>query len=150
MARVFSYSGRHAKISLEFTDKQGFLEHLSVKPRSKRLKSYGQTTIFDHFVRNRHFSGRPFTDIMPIFSDLSVNNREYTKCRPKKKLFSKNSFFLLAIKQRIGMITVIRVSVAGKLKRTSVFQIHDLDHLQNRITFFSFQIVDVFLRCFLC
>ena len=68
----------------------------------------------------------------------------------KKKLFSKNSFFLLAIKQRVGMITVIRVSVAGKLKRTSVFQIHDLDHLKNRIAFFSFQIVDVFLRCFFC
>ena len=116
----------------------------------KQNAFYGQTAIFDHFVRNRHFSGRPFTDIMPIFSDLSVNNRECTKCRPKKKLFSKNSFFLLAIKQRIGMITVIRVSVAGKLKRTSVFQIHDLDHLQNRIAFFSFQIVDVFLRCFLC
>ena len=64
-----------------FTDKAGFLEHLSVKTRSKRLKSYGQTTIFDHFVRNRHFSGRPFTDIMPIFSDLSVNDSDFAKFR---------------------------------------------------------------------
>ena len=30
MARIFSYSGRHAKISLKFTDKQGFLSRLSV------------------------------------------------------------------------------------------------------------------------
>ena len=68
----------------------------------------------------------------------------------KRSCSQKNSFFLLAIKQRVGMITVIRVSVAGKLKRTSVLQIHDLEHLQNRIAFFSFQIVDVFLRCFFC
>ena len=80
MARVFSYSGRHAKISLEFTDKQGFLEHLSVKPGPNRLNFYGQTAIFDHFVRNRHFSGRPFTDRRPIFSDLSVNGSDFAKC----------------------------------------------------------------------
>ncbi|MBD9204855.1 MAG: prevent-host-death protein [Lactobacillus ruminis] len=48
MARVFSYSGRHAKISLEFTDKQGFLEHLSVSKT--------------HFTDKPAFSG-----------DLSVN-----------------------------------------------------------------------------
>jgi len=51
-----------SKISLKFTDKAGFLEHLSVKPGLKRLKSYGQAAIFDHFVRNRHFLSRPFTD----------------------------------------------------------------------------------------
>ena len=89
MARIFSYSGRHAKILLEFTDKEpffaglsvikthftdkpsffgdlsvnfwplwwgftdkaGFLEHLSVKPRSKRLNFYGQTAVFAHFHR---------------------------------------------------------------------------------------------------
>ena len=112
MARVFSYSGRHAKISLEFTDKQGFLEHLSVskthftdkpaffgdlsvnfwslwwgvtdrslfsehlsvKPRSKPPKSYGQKAVFDHFVRNRYFLSRPITDKEPIFIDVSVND----------------------------------------------------------------------------
>ena len=63
-----------------FTDKQGFLEHLSVKPGPNRLNFYGQTAIFDHFVRNRHFSGRPFTDRRPIFSDLSVNGSDFAKC----------------------------------------------------------------------
>ena len=68
------------KISCRFTDKAGFLEHLSVKPRSKRLNFYGQAAVFDHFVRNRQFSISPFTDIMPIFSDLSVNASDFAKC----------------------------------------------------------------------
>ena len=89
MARIFSYSGRHAKILLEFTDNAGFLaslsvskthftdkpafsSDLSVKPRSKRLNFYGQTAVFAHFVRNRHFSSRTFTDRRPIFIDVSV------------------------------------------------------------------------------
>ena len=80
MARIFSYSGRCAKISLKFTDKAGFLEHLSVKPGPKRLNFYGQTAIFAHFVRNRHFSSKPFTDSMPIFIDLSVNDSAFAKC----------------------------------------------------------------------
>ena len=63
-----------------FTDKVGFLDHLSVKPGSKRLKSYGQTAIFDHFVRKRHFSSRRFTDRRPIFIDVSVNGRAFEKC----------------------------------------------------------------------
>ena len=58
-----------------FTDKQGFLEHLSVKPGPNRLNFYGQTAVFDHFVRNRHFSSRPFTDKRPIFIDVSVNGK---------------------------------------------------------------------------
>ena len=58
-----------------FTDRRLFLEHLSVKPRPKPLKSYGQTAVFAHFVRNRHFSGRPFTDNMPIFIDVSVKRQ---------------------------------------------------------------------------
>ena len=37
------------------------------------LNFYGQTAIFDHFVRNRHFWNSPFTDSMPIFIDSSVN-----------------------------------------------------------------------------
>ena len=63
-----------------FTDKSRFLDHLSVKPRSKPSKSYGQTAIFDHFVRNRHFSSRPFTDRRPIFIDISVNGSDFSKC----------------------------------------------------------------------
>ena len=63
-----------------FTDRSRFLEHLSVKPRSKPLKSYGQTAVFDHFVRNRYFSGGPFTDKLPIFIDLSVNGSDFAKC----------------------------------------------------------------------
>ena len=48
MARIFSYSGRNAKISLKFTDKQGFLSCLSVS--------------------KTHFTDKPAS-----FNDLSVN-----------------------------------------------------------------------------
>ena len=63
-------------IKTHFTDKpsfSGYLEYLSVKPGPKHLNFYGQTAIFDHFVRNRHFSGRQITDKAPIFIDVSVN-----------------------------------------------------------------------------
>ena len=63
-----------------FTDISLFSEHLSVKSRSKPLKSYGQTAVFDHFVRNRHFSIEPFTDKAPIFIDLSVNGSDFVRC----------------------------------------------------------------------
>jgi hypothetical protein len=53
---------------------------LSVKPGPKRLNFYGQTAIFDHFVRNRHFSSEPFTDKVPIFIDVSVNGNDFAKC----------------------------------------------------------------------
>jgi len=55
------------------------LEHLSVKSGPKRLNFYGQTAVFDHFVRNRHFWNSPFTDSMPIFIDLSVNGSDFAK-----------------------------------------------------------------------
>ena len=61
-------------------DKAGFLEHMSVKQGPKHLNFYGQPAVFDHFVRNRHFLSRPFTDSMPIFSDLSVNDNDFAKC----------------------------------------------------------------------
>ena len=86
--RIFSYSGLCAKISLEFTDKVLFLERLSVKPGPKRLNFYGQTAVFDHFVRNRHFSSRPFTDSMPIFIDLSVNDNDFAKCSAAQHLLN--------------------------------------------------------------
>ena len=63
----------------EFTDKRRFSEHLSVKPGPKRLNFYGQPAIFAHFVRNRYFSDRPFTDSMLIFIDLSVNGSDFVK-----------------------------------------------------------------------
>ena len=62
-----------------FTDRRLFLEHLSVKPGPKRLNFYGQIAIFDHFVRNRHFSIKPFTDRRPIFIDMSVNGSDFSK-----------------------------------------------------------------------
>ena len=62
-----------------FTDRSRFLEHLSVKPGPKRLNFYGQIAIFDHFVRNRHFSIKPFTDRRPIFIDMSVNGSDFSK-----------------------------------------------------------------------
>ena len=68
-----------AKISLKFTDTSRFLEHLSVKPGLKRLNFYGQTAIFDHFVRKRHFSIEPFTDRRSIFIDVSVNGSDFSK-----------------------------------------------------------------------
>ena len=73
-----------AKISLKFTDTSRFLEHLSVKTGPKRLNFYGQTAVFDHFVRNLHFWSRSFTDRRLIFIDVSVNGSDFAKCRPDK------------------------------------------------------------------
>ncbi|NME32861.1 hypothetical protein HF866_08695 [Lactobacillus ruminis] len=76
----FFFFWQRAKISLKFTDKAGFLDRLSVKHGPKRLNFYGQTAVFDHFVRNRRFSSRPFTDSMPIFIDSSVNDSDFARC----------------------------------------------------------------------
>ena len=62
------------------TKEVDFRLNLSVKPGPKRLNFYGQTAIFDHFVRNRLFSSRPFTDSVPFFIDLSVNESVFAKC----------------------------------------------------------------------
>ena len=69
-----------------FTDRRLFLENLSVKPRPKPLKSYGQTAVFAHFVRNRHFSSRPFTDKAPIFIDVSVNDSDFAKYSARQNI----------------------------------------------------------------
>ncbi|MGM9894126.1 MAG: hypothetical protein ACI31P_07305 [Ligilactobacillus ruminis] len=45
-----------------------------------RLNFYGQTAIFAHFVRNRHFSSKSFTDSVLIFIDVSVNGSDFAKC----------------------------------------------------------------------
>ena len=64
-----------------FTDRSRFSEHLSVKPGPKRLNFYGQPAVFDHFVRNRHFWSKSFTDKRSIFIDVSVNGNDYfAKC----------------------------------------------------------------------
>ena len=55
------------------------MERLSVKPGPKRLNFYGQTAVFGHFVRNRHFWGGPITDKASIFSDVSVNDSDFDK-----------------------------------------------------------------------
>ena len=82
-----------------FTDKSRFLDHLSVKPRSKPSKSYGQTAIFDHFVRNRHFSSRPFTDKAPIFIDVSVNDSDFAKCSAAHHLLNRCTWLRLRSKR---------------------------------------------------
>ena len=82
-----------------FTDKAGFLEHLSVKPGPKRLNFYGQTAVFAHFVRNRHFSGRPFTDRVPIFIDVSVNDDDFAKCSAAHHLLNHCTWLRLRAKR---------------------------------------------------
>ena len=72
-----------------FTDTSRFLEHLSVKPGPKQLNFYGQTAIFDHFVRKRHFSSRPITDKASIFIDLSVNENDFDKCSASHHLLNQ-------------------------------------------------------------
>ena len=59
------------------------------KTRSKPLKSYGQTAVFDHFVRNRYFSGGPFTDKASIFIDVSVNGSDFAKCSAAQQLLNR-------------------------------------------------------------
>ena len=77
---------------MRFTDKVGFLGHLSVKPGSKRLKSYGQKVIFDHFVRKRHFLSRRFTDKAFIFIDMSVNGGAFAKCSTRSISTSRRDY----------------------------------------------------------
>ena len=76
-------------IKTHFTDKQEFLDHLSVKPGPNRLNFYGQKVVFDHFIRNRHFSSRPFTDNRPIFIDVSVNDNDFAKCSAAHHLLNR-------------------------------------------------------------
>ena len=91
----------------EFTDKQGFLEHLSVKPGPNRLNFYGQTAIFDHFVRNRHFSSRLITDKVPIFIDLSVNDNDFAKCSAAHHLLNHCTWLRLRAKRDFWDLPVI-------------------------------------------
>ncbi|EGX98674.1 hypothetical protein ANHS_732 [Ligilactobacillus ruminis ATCC 25644] len=62
---------------------------MSVKSSPKRLNFYGQTAIFDHFVRNRHFSGGPITDKESIFIDVSVNGSDFAKCSAAHHLLNR-------------------------------------------------------------
>ena len=47
---------------------------------------YGQTAIFDHFVRNRHFSSSPITDKPSIFIGVSVIGSDFAKCSAAQSL----------------------------------------------------------------
>ena len=80
-----------------FTDTSRFLEHLSVKPGPKQLNFYGQSAIFDHFVRNRHFSSKPFTDRRPIFIDVSVNGSNFVKCSTRSIGTSRSDYGQMAV-----------------------------------------------------
>ena len=91
----------------EFTDRSLFSEHLSVKSRSKPLKSYGQTAVFDHFVRNRHFWNSPFTDSIPIFIDASVNNSDFAKCSAARQLLNRCTWPRLRAKRSFWNLLVI-------------------------------------------
>ena len=90
-----------------FTDKAGFLKHLSVKTGPKRLNFYGQTAIFDHFVRNRHFWNSPFTDSMPIFIDVSVNGNDFDKCSAARQLLNRCTWPRLRAKRSFWNLLVI-------------------------------------------
>ena len=90
-----------------FTDKAGFSEHLSVKPGPKRLNFYGQTAIFDHFVRNRHFSSSPFTDKVSIFIDVSVNDSDFAKCSAAHHLLNRCTWPRLRAKRSFWNLLVI-------------------------------------------
>ena len=76
-----------------------FLERLSVKPGPKRLNFYGQTAIFDHFVRNRHFSSSPFTDKVSIFIDVSVNDSDFDKFSAAHHLLNRCTRLRLRVKR---------------------------------------------------
>ena len=137
-ARIFSYSGQRAKTSFKFTDKAfvfadlsvnfwpfwwgftdkaGFLDHLSVKPGPKRLNFYGQTAIFDHFVRNRHFWNSPFTDSMPIFIDSSVN-----EILPNAVLLNHCTWVRLRAKRRfLRFARYLRSQCFGESKQVEHF-----------------------------
>ena len=64
-------STNSARISSRFTDK---------------------ASIFDDFVRNRHFSIEPFTDKAPIFIDLSVNGNDFAKCSTRSLSTSRRDY----------------------------------------------------------
>ena len=80
---------------IQIYGQSAILADLSVKPGPKRLNFYGQTAVFDHFVRNRYFSDRPFTDSMPIFIDLSVNGSDFAKCSAAHHLLNRCTWLRL-------------------------------------------------------
>ena len=77
-----------SKISLKFTDKAGFLEHLSVNGSefvkcstcsiSTSRRDYGQSAVLELFVRNQAKISLKITDKVPFFADLSVSKTHFT------------------------------------------------------------------------
>ena len=92
-----------------FTDKSLFSEHSSVKPGPKRLNFYGQTAVFAHFVRNRHFSSRSFTDKRPIFIDVSVNGRDF--CQMQRLI---NHHTMLSVKFTAKLFLLISIMASDR------------------------------------
>ena len=92
-----------------FTDKTPFLEHLSVKPGPKRLNFYGQAAIFDHFVRNRHFWSKSFTDRRPVFIDVSVNGRDF--CQMQRLI---NQHTMLSVKFPAKLFLLISIMASNR------------------------------------
>ena len=79
---------------------------------------YGQSRLFRAFVRNRHFSGRPFTDKFPIFIDVSVIGSDFPNAVPDKstyefaaRLFSAISIISCMQKNRIRFAIDCKSSV---------------------------------------
>ena len=124
-----------------FTDKAGFLEHLSVKPGSKRLNFYGQTAIFDHFVRNLHFWSRPFTDRRLIFSDVSVSAELLPNAVPDKSARQNHGHVLLH-----GRISVIRFLIWGIFFGSLSNGVDDLENFTSEMEWSFF--VPVGFSCF--
>ena len=92
-----------------FTDKTPFLEHLSVKPGPKRLNFYGQAAILDHFVRNRHFWSKSFTDRRPVFIDVSVNGRDF--CQMQRLI---NQHTMLSVKFPAKLFLLISIVASNR------------------------------------
>ena len=140
-----------------FTDKSLFLERLSVKPGPKRLNFYGQTAVFDHFVRNRHFLSRPFTDSMPIFSDLSVNDNDFAKCSAAYHLLNHCTWLRLRVKRRfLRFARNLRLQCFGEGNRVehfsdfwrfcSTFEFARTDFGVGGRTFFQFWMILFYFR----
>ena len=63
------------------------------------MNFYGQTAVFDRFVRNRHFWNSPFTDKASIFIDVSVNGSDFAKCSAAQSR-SKRCFSIFCLLSR--------------------------------------------------
>ena len=76
---IFKYSAAQLILTRSHSNLRTKCPFLMICP--KRLNFYGQPAVFAHFVRNRHFWSKSFTDKRSIFIDVSVNGNDYfAKC----------------------------------------------------------------------